>query len=133
MGRDRTDNVRRGVADVNLLVEFGVNCSISTNNVLNPFTPFGDVSLIRAANLYANIAHVGARHDFCECFEMISARAARLLRLPDYGVREGAWADLVVLDAPGRAATIAELAPPLMGFKRGRQTFEHKPATLLRP
>lgn len=39
MGRDQTDNVRRGVVDVNALVEIGVNCSISTNNVLNPFTP----------------------------------------------------------------------------------------------
>ena len=42
MGRDQEYNVRRGVADVNLLVEHGVNCSLSTNNVLNPFTPFGD-------------------------------------------------------------------------------------------
>ena len=40
MGRDQEYNVRRGVADVNLLVEHGVNCSLSTNNVLNPFTPY---------------------------------------------------------------------------------------------
>ncbi len=50
-----------------------------------------------------------------------------------YGVREGAAADLVVLDAPDRAAAVAELAAPLLGFKRGRQTFERLPATLLRP
>jgi cytosine deaminase len=123
----------RGVTPAHKLLHAGVNCSLSTNNVLNPFTPFGDVSLIRAANLYANIAHVGARADICECFEMITNRSARLLRLSQYGVHEGAQADLVVLDAPDRAAAIAELAIPLMGFKRGRQTFLRQPATLLRP
>ena len=51
MGRDQDHNVRRGVADANFLVERGVNCSLSTNNVLNPATPYGDCSLIRMANL----------------------------------------------------------------------------------
>jgi cytosine deaminase len=133
MGRGVEHSATRGVTPAHRMLKHGVNCSLSTNNVLNPFTPFGDVSLIRAANLYANIAHVGRRDDICECFEMISRRSARLLRLRDYGVREGAAADLVVLDAPDRAAAVAELAPPLMGFKRGRKTFERQPATLLRP
>ena len=110
-----------------------MNCSLSTNNVLNPFTPFGDVSLIRAANLYANIAQVGKREDIIECFEMVTRRSAKLLRLADYGVTEGSPADFTVIDAPDRAAAVAEIAPPLMGFKRGRMTFRREPATLLRP
>jgi cytosine/creatinine deaminase len=36
MGRDQDHNVRRGVADANFLIAQGVNCSLSTNNVLNP-------------------------------------------------------------------------------------------------
>ena len=133
MGRNEEKSAMRGVTHAHKLLHQGVNCSLSTNNVLNPFTPFGDVSLIRAANLYANIAHVGARQDVCECFEMITTRSARLLRLASYGMREGAAADLVVLDAPDRATAVAELAIPLAGYKRGRQTFERQPATLLRP
>ena len=58
MGRDQDHNVRRGVADANLLIEHGVNCSLSSNNILNPATPYGDCSLIRMANLYANILQV---------------------------------------------------------------------------
>ncbi len=50
----------RGVTPAHRLLQHGVNCSLSTNNVLNPFTPFGDCSLIRMANLYANICQVGA-------------------------------------------------------------------------
>src|SRR5437763_1706765 len=36
MGRDQDHGVRRGVADANFLAAHGVNCSISSNNVLNP-------------------------------------------------------------------------------------------------
>src|SRR5258705_12442469 len=32
MGRDQDHNVRRGVADANLLIGEGVNCSLSSNN-----------------------------------------------------------------------------------------------------
>ena len=70
----------RGVVAAHKLLKLGVNCSLSTNNVLNPFTPFGDCSLIRMANLYANICQVGTRDDIRECFEMISGRSAQLLR-----------------------------------------------------
>jgi cytosine deaminase len=47
MGRDQDHNVRRGLVDANLFVEHGCNCSISTNNVLNPFTPDGSPNASR--------------------------------------------------------------------------------------
>ena len=64
MGRHMPHTVMRGVTAAHKLLHAGVNCSLSTNNVLNPFTPFGDCSLIRMANLYANICQVGARSGY---------------------------------------------------------------------
>ncbi len=133
MGRHRDHNVTRGVVAAHKLLRQGVNCSLSTNNVLNPFTPFGDCSLIRMANLYANICHVGARDDIRECFDMITRRSAKLLRRDDYGVAVGKSADLVVLDCSAPEQAVAELAIPLYGFKRGRMTFSRTPAELFRP
>ena len=133
MGRNQDHDVRRGVAPVHRLLKSGVNCSLSTNNVLNPFTPFGDCSLIRMANLYANICQVGARNDVAECFEMVTGRSAKLLRLDDYGVAVGKAADLAVIEATERETAVAELAPVLYGFKRGHQTFTRAPAELHRP
>jgi len=133
MGRERDHSVRRGVTPAHKLLHEGVNCSLSTNNVLNPFTPFGDCSLIRMANLYANICQVGARGDIVECFEMVTNRSARLMRLDDYGLAVGKSADLVVLDCTDRATAVAELVQPLWGFKRGRLTFSREPAVLHRP
>ena len=133
MGREKDYNVIRGVTPIHKLLRAGVNCSMSTNNVLNPFTPFGDCSLLRMANLYANVCHVGKREEIQACFEMVTQRSARLMRLEDYGLAVGKTADLVVLDCATPEAAVAEVAAPLYGFKRGRRTFTRKPAELHRP
>jgi cytosine/creatinine deaminase len=132
MGRHMDRNVMRGVTSAHKLLHAGVNCSLSTNNVLNPFTPFGDCSLIRMANLYANICQVGARGDIRECLNMITSRSAKLMRLRDYGIDVGKAADLVVLDCTEPEVAVAELVAPMYGFKRGRRTFTRQPAVLHR-
>ena len=133
MGRHQEHSMMRGVAPVHRLAGEGVNCSLSSNNVLNPFTPFGDCSLVRMANLYANICQVGDRGGIEDCYEMVTSRPARLMRLPDYGIKVGNPADLVVLDCESRSAAVTEVVPPMMGFKRGRLTFNRPPASLNRP
>jgi cytosine deaminase len=133
MGREHTCNVPRGVTPVHKLIRKGVNCSLATNNVLNPFTPFGDCSLLRIANLYANVAQVGAAADVNECFNMITGRAAKLMNLSRYGLKVGDDADLVVLDCESPAAAVAELATVVHVFKRGRRTVRREPARLHRP
>jgi len=79
MGRDRVHSVPRGVAPAHRLLEHGVICSLATNNVLNPFTPFGDCSLLRMANLYANVAQLGRPHELAACFDMVSTLPAKLM------------------------------------------------------
>jgi cytosine deaminase len=133
MGRAHAQNVPRGVTPAHRLLRHGVNCSLATNNVLNPFTPFGDCSLLRMANLYANVAQTGTTHDVGECFNMVTSRAAALMNLRGYGVSIGSHADLVVLDCQSAHAAVSELAPILCVFKRGRRTVTREPAVLHRP
>ena len=133
MGRGQRHAKVRGVLAAHELLRHGVNCSLSTNNVLNPFTPFGDCSLVRMANLYANVCHAATPEHLRECMDMVTGRSAALLRLPGYGIEAGKAADLVVLDCATREQAIAELAIPLQGFKRGRRTFTRQPAELHRP
>ena len=132
-GRHMEHSVMRGVTDANTLIENGANCTISTNNVLNPFTPYGDCSLTRIANLYANIVQREDPHDLGVCFDMITERAAQLMRIADYGVEVGKAADLVVWNEASPADIIAKCALPLAGFKRGRRTFTRELPTVERP
>ena len=133
MGRDQDHNVRRGVADANFLVAHGVNCSLSTNNVLNPATPYGDCSLIRMANLYANVLQIAGPVQLRECFAMLTERSARLLNLTDYGLAVGNPADIVVIDAITPEQAVAEISQPLAVYKRGRRTVMRHPPELVRP
>ena len=132
MGRDQDYNVRRGVADANLLVENGVNCSLSSNNILNPATPYGDCSLVRMANLYANIVQLDRPAQLRECFNMLTERSAKLINLKDYGFAVGNPADVVILDAESPEQAIAEISRPVAAFKNGKQTVRWHAPELLR-
>jgi cytosine deaminase len=132
MGRKATHNTPRGLTAAHRLVQHGVLCSVATNNVLNPFTPFGDCSLLRMANFYANVAQAGVG-EFDACLDLVTALPARLMNLKDYGIAPGNPADIVVLDTPSSQGAIAELPDILMGFKNGRRTFERPSPVLFRP
>src|SRR5215813_7389136 len=125
-------SVMRGVADANALIAEGANCSISTNNVMNPFTPFGDCSLVRIANMYANVLQRGTDRDLADCFAMLTERPARIMRSKDYGIAVGNPADLVVWNAKTPAEVVATVAQPVMGFKRGKRMFKREIAKLER-
>jgi cytosine/creatinine deaminase len=133
MGRDRDHCVVRGVADANLLLKHGVSCSLSSNNILNPATPYGDCSLVRVANLYANVLQIDRPEDLRECFGMLTDLSARLLNLKDYGFVVGNPADVVILAAEKPEQAIAEISQPVAVFKNGKRTVVWHPPELLRP
>ncbi len=122
MGRDQQFNIPRGVTPAHLLLKEGVLAAIATNNVLNPFTPFGDASLGRMANLYANVMQLSRDDDIDSVFQMTSAHAAKIMRA-NYGLAVGAVADIVILDAPNHRSAIRSGALTLAGWKAGRKTF----------
>src|SRR5437762_806201 len=58
-GRHTDHNVPRNVVDLNRLTELGVTCSVGSNNILNPFTPFGDGQLLRQVNMQGIVSQRG--------------------------------------------------------------------------
>ena len=130
MGRGDTRNVRRGLALVRRLIEAGVNVAVSTNNVQNPFTPWGDADLLRMANLLATVAHLGTVEDLKLALRMATDNAARALRLRDYGLVEGARADLVLLDCREPAEAVAAIPERLYVIKDGAVSVENRVETI---
>ncbi|HWU63633.1 MAG TPA: amidohydrolase family protein [Ensifer sp.] len=131
-GRGRDKLVPRGIAPAHVLARHGVVTTIATNNVMNPFTPFGDASLIRMANLYANVAQLSRDEDLSQVFEMVSASPARLMGKV-HGLAEGAPATLVLLDASGPRAATREISRVLTGWKDGVRTFDNGRTRIFRP
>ncbi|MCC7426977.1 MAG: amidohydrolase family protein [Alphaproteobacteria bacterium] len=133
MGRNQEMNPPRGIVDGNRLIRHGATANLSTNNVMNPFTPYGDCNLIRMANLYGLCVQAASAEEIARCFDMFTIQAAKLMRVPDYGIAVGNPADLVIVNAPDRRHAIAENRETLMSFKRGRRVFTREPAVLHRP
>jgi cytosine deaminase len=132
-GRHVDRNVPRNVVDLNRLHQAGVVCSVASNNILNPFTPFGDGQLLRQANMQAIVTQRGNDDEMRAIWDMTTIDAAKLMRLKDYGVAVGAPADLVMLDAPDPITALRTVAPVLAAFKRGRRTVTREPVRLHKP
>ena len=130
-GRGRDKLVPRGVAPAHLLAREDVVTSIATNNVMNPFTPFGDASLVRMANLFANVAQLSRDADVTQVFDMVTANPARQLGAP-YGLYEGGPATIVLLDATGSRSSVREIARVLTGWKDGVRSFDNGRTRLFR-
>ncbi len=121
-GRDAHRLVPRGVAPAHRLAELGVVTTIATNNVLNPFTPFGDASLIRMANLYANVAQLSLDADMRLVFDLVSAAGNRLMNRPGR-LEVGADATLVLLDCDSPVDAVRSVSRVIGGWHCGRKTF----------
>ncbi|MCC4239211.1 amidohydrolase family protein [Thalassospira povalilytica] len=131
-GRDHEHSVPRGVAPAHKLAAHGVCCTIATNNVLNPFTPYGDCSLSRMANLYANVSQLSTEAELENCFAMIADAPAKLLGKSNR-IAAGEAASFIILPAQSRAQVVSEISRPVWGMKDGRVTFEHPAARLFHP
>ncbi|MBI2161798.1 MAG: amidohydrolase family protein [Candidatus Rokubacteria bacterium] len=110
----------RGVTRLGELRAAGVNVAISTNNIVNPFTPYGHPDLLRQALVAAIAGHLGNLDQLGWLLELVTTNAARAIGLQDYGLAEGCRADLVVLDARDPAQAITEQAEKLWVIKAGR-------------
>lgn len=132
MGREHDHAIPRGVAPAHRMHAAGLCCSVATNNVLNPFTPYGDCSLPRMANLFANVAQIGDPAGLNACFDMITGSPNRLLGRSDT-IAEGDPADLILLPCDSGVAAVSEISRPLWGLKRGRMSFEAPQPRLLMP
>ena len=110
----------RGVTRIEELRAAGVNVSISTNNIVNPFTPYGYPDLLRQALITAMAAHLGNLEQMAWLLDLITVNPAKAIGLKNYGLAAGCRADLVVLDAADPAQAIAEQSEKLWVFKSGR-------------
>jgi cytosine deaminase len=124
MGRRDDSNVRRGLTPIRRLLAAGVPVALASNNIRNAFTPVGTADLSHMAFVTAAAAHMGTPADLRALLAAITLHPARLLRLPDYGLAVGCYADLVVWDCTHPEDVVATLPPRTLVLKRGRVTVE---------
>ena len=119
--RNDDHNVRRGVAPVKLMWDVEVSVGLSSNNVRNAFTPFGNADLMDVALFMAQVGHMGSPDDFRRLVHTITYDNARIIGIDQgYGVKVGDRADLVVLDGTDPATALLDRAVRTAVIKGGR-------------
>ena len=130
-GRTDTRRTWRGVARLGELRDAGLNVVISTNNIVNPFTPYGHPDLLRQLLVSAMAMHLGNLDQLAWLPELVTTNAARAIGVEGYGLAEGCRADLVVLDARDAAQAITEQSEKLYVIKNGRVVARNRRITEL--
>lgn len=118
MGRNISPTPR-GTTPVKQLLAAAVNVCAASDNVRDPFNPFGSYDLLQIANLNAHVAHMTGEAELYESLAMVTSRATECVGAGSGKIEVGAPADCVVVDCEQMIETV--LTPPrrLAVYKRG--------------
>jgi len=127
-GRFDTGPIRRGHTRVKQLQEAGVNVCIGHDSVMDPWYPLGYGDPLQAAFVLVHLGQMSGDGELRRLIEMITTNPAGALGVPDYGLRPGGPADLVVFDAPSEAEALRLLAPRTLVLRDGKVVARSTPA-----
>lgn len=111
---------RRGLTRVREMQAHGIPVAWGQDCVRDPWYPLGGADMLDVAHMGLHVAQMTAPAEMRRCFEMVTTEAAAILGLADYGLRVGARASLVVLDAGDPVEAIRLRPARLAVIARGR-------------
>jgi cytosine deaminase len=98
-GRNDQGLIRRGTTRINELLEAGVSLASASDNIQDPFHPYGRGDMVQIGLLTAYVAHLGSEADMRNLLQMITATPAGILGHLQYEVQVGNPVKFVIIDA----------------------------------
>ncbi len=109
-GRHDTYPKRRGLTRVKEMQAHGITVGWGQDCVLDPWYSLGTGDMLDVAFMGMHVAQMTSPAEMQRCFDMVTTGNAQIMGLQDYGLRVGAKASMVVLDA-GSAVEALRLRP----------------------
>ena len=119
-GRHDTFPKRRGLTRVKEMLAMGINVGWGQDCVLDPWYSLGTADMLDVAFMGLHVAQMTSPADMRTCFDMVTVNNAKTMGLTDYGLRIGAKASLVVLDASNPIEALRLRAARLYVVANGR-------------
>jgi cytosine deaminase len=110
----------RSLAPIDRAAEAGVTVAIANNNLHNPFSPYGNGSLLQAAWLAGITRRLVTAPQRAGLLAAITSGPARILGLPSHGPTVGLEAHLAVVDSVDSDGAILQAPAVLAGVRAGR-------------
>ena len=119
----------RGHTRVDELLEAGVNVSIGSDDIMDPWFPMGKGSPLAAAGLLMCYAHLSGYNQISQLMDMVTVNSARTMCIADYGIAEGNTANMVLLDAETDFDAVRLTAEALYVIRNGEIISTTVPAS----
>lgn len=119
-GRRDRGLIRRGTTRIRELLANGVQVVAGSDNLRDPFNPFGNANPVETAWLLAHLAHMGGLDELQQAFDMVTDRAAAVLGLREWDLAPGTPADLLILPVRNPAAALTGLVRPVHRIAAGK-------------
>jgi cytosine deaminase len=123
-GRHDTYPKRRGLTRVREMRAHGITVGWGQDCVLDPWYSLGTADMLDVAFMGLHVAQMTSPEEMRACFAMVTEENARILNLHEYGLRVGAKANLVVLDAGDPVEALRLRPDRLCVVSRGRIVAE---------
>ncbi len=111
-------------ARVKSLYKAGVRVALGQDDIADAYYPFGRNNMLEVAFLAAHLMWMTSREELEILYDLITTNAALALNIPNYGLKEGCNADLVILNAGSVWEAIWNHEAPLHVFKNGVEITE---------
>jgi cytosine/adenosine deaminase-related metal-dependent hydrolase len=110
----------RPVPSVRQLHAAGVTMCCGSDGIRDTWGPYGNADMLERA-MIVGLRNNLRRDDEVElALDMVTRGGAAAMRLPDYGLAVGCWADIVLVDAEAPADAVVSRPPRRLVMKRGR-------------
>jgi cytosine deaminase len=119
-GRHDTYPRRRGLTRIAELRAHGVQVALGQDCVMDPWYGLGGADMLDVANMAVHAAPMTSREAIAWSFEAVTDIPARVMGLEGYGLKVGAFADMVVLQANDPIEAVRLRAERLAVIRRGR-------------
>jgi cytosine deaminase len=119
-GRHDTYPKRRGLTRVPELMAAGVPVAFGHDCVMDPWYSFGSGDMLEVAHMGVHVCQMTSLVAIQSAYEAVTVNAANILHLDRYGIAEGNWADLVLLQAADPFEAIRLKATRLLVVRRGK-------------
>jgi cytosine deaminase len=119
-GRHDTFPKRRGLTRVKEMQAHGITVGWGQDCVLDPWYSLGTADMLDVAFMGLHVAQMTSPQEMAQCFDMVTTQNATIMNLEDYGLRVGAQASLVVLDAGGPVEALRLRPDRLAVVSKGR-------------
>ncbi|GMG81005.1 amidohydrolase family protein [Paralimibaculum aggregatum] len=123
-GRHDTYPKRRGQTRVRELCDAGLPVAFGADCVMDPWYSLGAADMLEVAAMGLHVGQLSSPADMAWCFDAVTAIPAEIMGLEGYGIRPGAQADMVLLQARDPVEAIRMKAVRLAVIRRGQVIAE---------